>query len=248
VRHLLLDDDTIPRGISTVLELTVGNDIELSAVGRLQLPYAATTSSIQALMDDAAFSQSVALALRPLSRLRAAEQRSERRGKVDIHVRFAHGTARETALTLESLDRECRRIPPLMENAPRFARQREFFLPLPIRPERGGLRIARAETGTLDLFLEFFGELEDVANSSPVTVAAFLLFAWETGRISLRLVRSWRLGRDGDTRELTGARKKELRILKEGVELAHDAVDKGYSEIDFVGESEGVTIEVRIRR
>jgi hypothetical protein len=99
----------------------------------------------------------------------------------------AHGIARGT----RELDMAFRRAAALMESV---VRGDEAVLPIPIRPERGGLWLLEANRGSYEAVYTFYGALVAIAASTPVSLAAFASLLWDI-EAGIRSAIRWKAGR-----------------------------------------------------
>ncbi len=104
-----------------------------------------------------------------------------------------------TATFLVELDREMRRTVSLLEAVRR--RGELDYLPLPLRPERGGLRIAEAQAGSLHVDIVLYGILAEVATSNPVAIVSMFQSLWAIGQVSRNKLRDWAIRTDRRDRQ-----------------------------------------------
>lgn len=226
----------------------MANDIVLAGGTRnrgLPEPFVAARREIRSLETE----EKLGLAVAPLRSV-ITQERSLPLGPAQFTVELAslNSSAREIGLALEIVDRELRRIPSLFSEVAASRGSREFWIPLPTRPERGGATIRSVDFGSWHFFLDLYGVVRDAAQSSPVAIGSFLLLMWELGRIPTRLARAWHLRTDNDRHLLTGRRRRELGVFKEGLELGRDAIRNGYSDIEFEAESADLRIRFAFHR
>jgi hypothetical protein len=124
-----------------------------------------------------------------LQTLSIEEQRLEQTGDRPVTVRIS-GRSQATVIAelVVRLDREMRRVPPVMNSLglgklagvrdPRFSGK----LQKPPRPDptdEAGLNVLRGEPGSFHLDAAPFGTFMDVLNSDPVTAVATLYTLWD---------------------------------------------------------------------
>lgn len=182
----------------------------------------------------------------PLRGLIELERRSLRAGADErglrVEVRSQSGAVAPLAPLLGGIDREMRRVPPLLE----AVRRREPLVALP-RPEparHAGLRIVRADTGSVDLSLEVYGPLVALATTGPIAIISAVQTLWSLGKLPRSVFRTWAIVHDKRRREITsGIAESPHLLVKELVKVSRDAIKAGDDQVSF--EVSGPDIEVR---
>ena len=101
------------------------------------------------------------------------------------------GSAYAAARAIEHADRVVRRSGPLLTSL--LTGQPLETWPYPMRPERGGLEVVYAQAGSVDLILQAYGELAEIAQSKPAALASLTALAWQLTGYARQRVSHWRV-------------------------------------------------------
>lgn len=166
-------------------------------------------------------------AVRGLTMLERKAARDGSRWDHIIEFSFAHNDAGSAARLIATVERELRRVPPLLDAVRRRDAIGYGSVPRPISPREAGLEVREASVGSLDLVVVAWGALATVAQSSPMAVVSMVQLLWSAGALPRRVLRGWRHQRNN---EKVIAPQADVRKL---IKLSRETIKYGYEEVSW---------------